>query len=292
MRLLFFDDYRVGVLKGTNVMDVSGALEHVGIVPPQALMEQVIGGFDRLRPRFEELAAAGEGVPMSQVRVRAPLPRPGSVICAFSNFQDRDHTRQGPSQFFHKGSASIVGPGDTVEIPDMPESKVTQPEPELGYVIGRPIKHVSEAEALDAVFGYLNVVDVSNRDIPNQGTMFLQKALDTYAPMGPVIVTSDEVRDPQDLRVRLWLNSELRQDYNTSEMVMSVAAQIAYLSKFLTLMPGDVVSCGTHHMGLSPINDGDRVEMEVEGLERLGFVVKGHGPRKTAHWAPRGTREA
>ncbi len=292
MKLLFFDDYRVGVLKGTNVVDVSGVLAHVGVLPPQALMEQVIVEFDRLRPRFEELAAAGEGVPMGQVRVRAPLPRPGSVICAFSNFQDRDQTRRGPSQFFHKGSASIVGPGDTVEIPAMAESKVTQPEPELGYVIGRPTKHVFEAEALDAVFGYLNLVDISNRDIPNQGTMFLQKALDTYAPMGPVIVTRDEVPDPQDLRVRLWLNGELRQDYHTGEMVMSVAAQIAWLSKFLTLMPGDVVSCGTHHVGLSPINDGDRVEMEVEGLERLSFPVKSYGPRKTTFWAPRGTREA
>jgi 2-keto-4-pentenoate hydratase/2-oxohepta-3-ene-1,7-dioic acid hydratase in catechol pathway len=292
LKLLFFDDYRMGVLRDGRVVDVTHALEHVGILPPQTLMERVIEAFDSYRTRFEEIVAVEAGVSLAQVRVRAPLPRPGSLLCAFSNFQDRDHTRTGPCQFFHKGSASIVGPGDTVVISNMPESKVSQPEPELAYVIGRPTKHVSEAEALDAVFGYLNLADISNRDIPRQGTMFLQKSLDTYAPMGPVIVTKDEVPDPQDLRVRLWRNGELRQDYNTSEMVTPVAAQIAWLSRFLTLMPGDVVACGTHHVGLSPINDGDQVEMEVEGMERLGFPVKSYGPRKTAHWAPPGTREA
>lgn len=291
MKLMFFDDYRLGVLHDNRVFDVTNSVANAEILPAQALIELVIERFDKFQVEFERILSDQVGVPLNEVQARAPLPRPGSVICAYSNFQDRDQTRKGPSQFFHKGSASIVGPGELVEIVDIPESKVCQPEPELAYVIGKAAKNVAEEEALDYVFGYLNLVDISNRDIPNQGTMFLQKSLGTYAPIGPVIVTRDEVADPQDLRVRLWINGEIKQDYNTSEMVMSVAAQIAWLSRFLTLSPGDVVACGTHHVGLSPINDGDQVQMEVEGLGRLHFPVRSHGPRKTAHWAPRGTRE-
>ena len=116
------------------------------------------------------------------------------------------------------------------------------------------------------------------------------KGMDTYAPIGPVIVTKDEIPDPQNLRVRLWLNGDLKQDYNTGEMNHSVRAQIAWLTQYITLMPGDVICCGTHHIGLSPVNDGDRVEVEVEGLERLSLNVRSHGPRKDAHWRPPGTR--
>ena len=90
--------------------------------------------------------------------------------------------------------------------------------------------------------------------------------------------------------MRLWLNGELKMDYNTSEMTHSIAAQIAWLTQYITLMPGDVIACGTHHAGLSPINDGDQVEVEGDGLERLSFDVKSHGPRKTADWAPPGSR--
>ena len=103
-------------------------------------------------------------------------------------------------------------------------------------------------------------------------------------------MTKDEAPDPQNLQVRLWLNGELKQNYNTSEMTHSVAAQIAWLTQYITLMPGDVVACGTHHMGLSPINDGDKVEVEVEGLERLSLSVRSFGERKTAEWRPTGTR--
>ena len=106
-----------------------------------------------------------------------------------------------------------------------------------------------------------------------------------------MIVTKDEIADPQNLQVKLWLNAELKQDYNTAAMTHSVAAQIAWLTQYITLMPGDVLACGTHHVGLSPINDGDKVDVEVEGLERLSFSVRSLGERKTAEWGPPGTRQ-
>ena len=291
MKLLIYDDYKFGVLKGDRVVDVTGTLQHVGIKPAQTLMEEIIEDFDSFRPKFEQATANQEGVPLASVKVRPPLPRPHNILCAFANYQDRDQPSTAPLDFFYKGSTGIIGPGDTVEIPDVPEALVHQPEPELGYVIGKKVKHVSVADALDCVFGYLNFVDVSNRAVPNRRTTFMQKGMDTYAPIGPVIVTKDEIADPQNLQVKLWLNGELKQDYNTAAMTHSVAAQIAWLTQYITLMPGDVLACGTHHVGLSPINDGDKVDVEVEGLERLSFSVRSLGERKTAEWGPPGTRQ-
>ena len=291
MKLLIYDDYKFGVLKGDRVADVTGTLQHVGIKPAQTLMEEIIEDFDFFRPKFEQATANQEGVPLASVKVRPPLPRPHNILCAFANYQDRDQPSTAPLDFFYKGSTGIIGPGDTVEIPDVPEALVHQAEPELGYVIGKKVKHVSAADALDCVFGYLNFVDVSNRAVPNRRTTFMQKGMDTYAPIGPVIVTKDEIADPQNLQVKLWLNGELKQDYNTAAMTHSVAAQIAWLTQYIALMPGDVLACGTHHVGLSPINDGDKVDVEVEGLERLSFSVRSLGERKTAEWGPPGTRQ-
>lgn len=297
MKLLLFNDFRVGVLKGDQVVDVTSALPRVeglrdGELAAEGTMEALIEGFSGMRGKLEEAAAKDKGVPISDVTVRAPLPRAHSVLCAFANYMDSAEPRPLPVlDFFHKSPTSIVQHEGTVELPDIPEAVVFQPEPELGYVIGRRARMVSENEALDYVFGYLNFVDVSARGIPNRRTTFFHKSLDTWAPMGPVIVTKDEVPDPQNMQVRLWLNGELKQDYPTSAMSHSIAAQITWLSTYITLMPGDVISCGTHHRGLSPINDGDTVEVEIEPLERLRFKVKSHGPVKTAHWRPPGTQE-
>lgn len=230
-------------------------------------------------------------MPLSGVKLCPPLPRPHGILCAFSNYQDRETANLGPLDFFHKNATAAAASGSTVVIPNIPDASVYQPEPEIGYLIGKTARNVSEADALSYVFGYCNFIDVSARGVPNRHTPFLTKALDQWAPFGPVIVTADEVPDPMKLRVRLWLNGEQKQDYNTAAMSYSIPAQIAWLSQYITLKPGDVISCGTHHVGLSPINDGDRVEMEVEGMERLQFAVKSYAPRSTGNWRPPGTRD-
>ena len=301
MKLLLFNDYRLGVLTGDRVVDVTRVVpgaEHLPKTPlgGEAIIETVIESFDSLRAPLEAAAGQGEGAPLADVRIRPPLPRPPNALCAFSNYQDRDTAEPKPPvynlDFFHKSATSIVGYDDLVELPDIPEALVFQPEPEFAYVMGRRARNVPEASALDYVFGYMNFVDISARGIPNRRTTFLHKSQETWAPMGPVIVTKDEIPDPQNVRVRLWLNGDLRQDYNTSAMTQPVAAQIGWLSQCIALQPGDVVSCGTHHVGLSPINEGDHVEVEGEGLERLRFSVKSYGPRKTEHWGPPGVRRA
>ena len=289
MKILFFNDYRMGVLKDGQVVDVSDALEHRDLVPAEWQMETVIEQFDTYRPRFEELVATADGVPMSSVKIRPPLPRPHNVLCAFSNYLDQPGATPHALDFFYKGTTSIMGDAETVELPDIPESFVFQPEAELGYVIGKPAKHVSEEDALDYVFGYVNFVDISAR-IPHRSTTFLHKGQDRWAPLGPVITTADEIPDPQNLRVRSWKNEELKQDYNTSAMAHPIKEQIAWLTQWITLVPGDVLACGTHHEGLEAINDGDRIEIEADGLERLRFDIRSYGPHKDVTWPPPGGR--
>lgn len=299
MKLLLFNDYKLGVLKGDRVVDVTRAVPDADKMPKtplggEAIMESVIENFESLRPKFESIVNQEGGVAMSDVKIRPPLPRPPNALCAFSNYQDREQSEPRPPvyslDFFHKSASSVIGNDDLVELPDLPEALVFQPEPEFAYVMGRRGKNIPEGQALDYVFGYMNFADISARNIPNRRTTFLHKSQDTWAPMGPVIVTKDEVPDPQNVQVKLWLNGEQRQDYNTSAMTQPVAAQIGWLSQCITLQPGDVVSCGTHHVGLSPINEGDMVEVEGQGLERLRFKVKSYGPRKDEFWGPPGVR--
>ena len=297
MKLLFFDDYKFGVVKGTNVVDVTAAVPNADVVPPQDQMERVIAGFASFKPKFEAIVEKEAGVPMSGVRLRAPLPRPHNSMCAFANYSDRVPTpdKPGPAiDFFYKGSSGPIGVGDTVEIPDLGEGATAyQPEPELAYVIGKDAKNVKEADAMDHVFGFVNFVDVSARGpgVQQRRTTFLHKGLEGWSPMGPVITTADEIADPHDLRVRLWLNEELQQDYSTSAMTHKIPEQIAWLSQYITLRPGDVISTGVHHKGLCNINDGDQVEVEIDGLERLAFSVKSYGPPKHERWRPPGTVE-
>ncbi|MBM2812465.1 MAG: gentisate 1,2-dioxygenase [Chloroflexi bacterium] len=296
MKLLLFNDYRLGGLTGDRVVDITRAVpgteallaagvDNAGAA--ELLMERVIDRYSTFEPAFKRLLAEGDGLPLASVQVLPPLPRPHNVLCAFANYGDRPGVGS-PIDFFYKGTNTIVGDGATVEIPDIPEAVVFQPEPELAFVIGRRARNVSESEALSYVFGYCNFVDVSARGIPNRRTQFLNKSLDTWAPIGPFITTADEIADPQAITVRLGINGVQKQEYSTGAMTHSVAKQIEWLSSYITLVPGDIISCGVHHSGLQPINDGDRVDVEGEGLGRLHFSVKSEGPVKTEAWRPPG----
>ena len=291
MKLVLFDDAKTGLLRDGRVVDLSPVLGSLAEQPAQWRMEAVIEAFDEYRPQFEQLAESEQGVPSDSVQVQAPLPRPRHLLCAFSNYLEREDAQRRNLDFFYKGATSIVGTGTTIEVPDLEGALAYQPEPEIAYVIGKQAQHVSEEDAMDHVFGFVNFIDVSCRGLQARRTTFLSKGIDDWAPMGPALVTKDEIADPQDVRVRLWLNEELQQDYSTSAMAYPIAEQIAWLSQYITLMPGDVIACGTHHGGLCNINDGDRVDVEVDGLERLSIAVRSHAPRLTERWRPPGVRD-
>ena len=288
MKLLCFNDNRLGVLKDDRVVDVSGALPHWGIKRLQTHLEEVLADFSTYRRKFSEMVMRDPGVPLVTVSLLPPMPRPSKILAAFVNYRDRQGTSQMPIEFFYKSPTGIVGSGGMVELPDNEEVGVYHFEAELAYVIGKRAKHVNEADAMEYVFGYTPFIDVSARPAAGvqRRTQFMSKGQDTFAPIGPYLVTRDEVSDPHNLWVRLWVNEDLRQDYSTSDMVHLIPEQIAWLSRLVTLEPGDVIATGTHHRGLGPVNGGDTVTLEIEGLGQMKLQVKGYGLPKTAEWIP------
>jgi 2-keto-4-pentenoate hydratase/2-oxohepta-3-ene-1,7-dioic acid hydratase in catechol pathway len=275
VKLLFFDDFKLGVLTGETVVDVSGLVQDVPHTGPHDLITGLIERFDAYRARLEQAAAQGGGVPLSSVRLRPPLPRPINIVCMAVNYmEDGTRTEPAPINAFHKSPAAVIGDGDTMILPDVPAT-IFEGEAELGLVIGKRAKGVAEAEAMSYVFGYLNFIDGSARGLPPAANSFYQmKSRDTFAPIGPIIVTADEVPDPQALQVRLWVNGELKQNFSTSDMAHKISRCIEWVSSIHTLEPGDVLATGTNHRGLSAFQDGDLVELETEGLGRLRIRVR------------------
>jgi 2-keto-4-pentenoate hydratase/2-oxohepta-3-ene-1,7-dioic acid hydratase in catechol pathway len=207
-----------------------------------------------------------------------PIERPGKIICVGLNY--RDHAEEQGAELpkapllFAKWNNTLIGPGEAIVLPA--ESKQVDYEAELGVVIGTRGRHVTEAEALQFVAGYICVNDVSARDLQfSDGQWSRGKSPDTFCPVGPRLVPSEEIEDPQALAIRCILNGETLQDSNTSKMVFSVAEIIAYITRTITLEPGDLIATGTPS-GVGIFRDpkillkaGDEVSVEVEGLGKL-----------------------
>ena len=275
VKILYFDDFKLGILRGTDVVDVSVVVQDVPHTGPHDLISNLITDFDNYRVRLETAAADGAGIAVDRVRIRPPLPKPGKIDCMAVNYME-DGTRDAPAPInaFHKAPEAIIGCGDTMVLPDVPAT-VFEGEAELGAVIGKTATNVSAENAMDHIFGYVNFIDGSARNLPPPGNTFFQvKSHDTFAPIGPYIVTADEIDDPQSLRVRLWNNGTLMQDFNTDDMAHKIPRCIEWLSSIHTLSPGDLVATGTNHRGLNAFLDGDRIELEVEGMGRLHFNIR------------------
>jgi 2-keto-4-pentenoate hydratase/2-oxohepta-3-ene-1,7-dioic acid hydratase in catechol pathway len=262
MKLLYFDDYQLCVLKGDNVVDVSSVVRDIPHSGPGDLINGLIARFDQYRGRLEDAAASAQGVPLSSVRIRPPLPKPTNIDAMAVNYME-DGTRKEPAPInaFHKSPSAICGPGDTMVLPDVPAT-IFEGEAELAVVIGKRATNVKAAEAMDYVFGYTNFIDGSARGLPPPGNVFFQmKSRDTFAPIGPYLVTKDEIADVNKLQIRLWNNGTLMQNFNTSDMAHKIPRCIEWLSSIHTLEPGDIIATGTNHRGLNPFMDGDRIEL-------------------------------
>ena len=273
MKLLFFNDYRLGVLKGDRVVDVTQVVLNVPHTGPGNLINGVIEHWAELRGAIDKAAASGTGLPVAQVKIRSPLPKPVNIDCMAVNYME-DGTRKeaAPINAFLKSPNCVVGHGETVVLPDIPFS-IFEGEAELAVVIGRRAKNVPASRAMEHVFGYTNFIDGSARDATTLGNSFYQvKSRDTFAPIGPYIVTADEIKDPHKLQVRLSVNGMLKQNYNTSDMANKIPRCIEWISGIHELEPGDVLATGTNHRGLSALQNGDTVELEIDSLGKL--VVK------------------
>ena len=278
MRLAVFDDSRLGLVRDNLVVDVSDlAGAGTGEWPPVFLL-RAISGFDRLRPRLEEALRSRAGAPLAGVALRAPVVFPSKVVAAPVSY--RAHIEEMRPLIkgelhaiekygvFLKAPSSVVGPGATVELP-FPDRR-TDHEVELGVVIGRTARNVATADAMGYVFGYTAVMDITVRGDEDRST---RKSFDSFTPVGPVLVTADEIPDPHGLRLRLWVNGEPRQDGNTRDMIWNVPKLINYASHVMTLYPGDLLSTGTPE-GVGPLRPGDEVTLDVERIGRMSVRVE------------------
>jgi 2-keto-4-pentenoate hydratase/2-oxohepta-3-ene-1,7-dioic acid hydratase in catechol pathway len=276
MKILYFDDFKLGVLKGNDtVVDVSGVVRDIPHTGPHNLISGLIERFGDYRKRLEDAAAKGSGVPLAKVRLRPPLPKPVTIDAMAVNYME-DGTRKEPAPInaFHKAPSAIIGPGDTMVLPDIPAT-IFEGEAEMALVMAKRASHVKASDAMDYVFGYVNFIDGSARGVLPPGNVFYQmKSRDTFAPIGPWIVTKDEIADPHRLQIKLWVNGVLMQNFNTSDMAHKIPRCVEWVTSIHALEAGDILATGTNHRGLNPFMDGDKVELETEGLGRLTINVR------------------
>ena len=208
------------------------------------------------------------------------------MLPAFSNYLDTPQRQRedDAEEFFYK-DPDVVGPEGSVNLSDLPGVVVHQPEAELAYVISSGGRNISPADAMDHVFGYIGFFDISARGLTRRSQL-IPKGQATYAVAGPWITTRDEIPDPHNIRVKSWVNGEARQDYSTEHMAVRIPEQIAWLSRFIDLHPGNIVATGTYHIGLGPLNDGDVAEIEVEGIGKTRVFAHGGGAPRMAEFRP------
>jgi len=263
---------RLGVVDGDAVVDLTGA--EPGL--PTEMTAFLAAGADALASAARALRGKGARHPLAGLTLGPPILRPPKFLAIGLNYADHiaetGMTAPEFPVFFNKQSTCIVGPGAPVHRPRV--STMLDYEGELGIVIGRRCRHVPRERAHEVIAGYVVVNDVTVRDWQMKApTMTIGKSFDTHGPIGPWIVTGDELRDPHVLGLKTWVNGELRQNANTSQMVFDCFAQIATLTTAFTLEPGDIIATGTPSgVGLMQgkfMVPGDVVRIEIDGIGRL-----------------------
>jgi 2-keto-4-pentenoate hydratase/2-oxohepta-3-ene-1,7-dioic acid hydratase in catechol pathway len=274
MKLARFDEGHIGVVRGDSIVDVTGI---VGADPaewPPVAMTRLIAQFERYRDEMER--AGNSAKPLSQVRLLTPVPWPSKIIAFPVNYHDhRSEMSVGYTAntqgFFLKPPSSLSGPNDPIVLPNIRGRRIDH-ECELAIVIGRVGRDIPRAHATDYIFGYSCLIDAVIRGNEER---VARKAFDTFCPVGPWVVTADEVGDASNLRGRLWVNDELRQDANTQDLVLDIPGMIEMASTVMTLYPGDIIATGTP-AGVGPMRPGDEVRIEFERVGSMTLdVVQG-----------------
>ncbi len=282
MQLLTFEG-RLGVKLPGGILDVKATAKQTGKLYIPTSMQELLAGGQVAKDHLTAFAmsnVSGSLLDESQIKYDPCVVRPEKILCLGRNYR-RHGPKLEPGQrpaptLFAKYNNTLAACGDVIPLP--PVSEQYDYEAELAVIIGQRAKNVSEADALNYVLGYCNANDLSARDLQNQTSQWMMgKTLDKFLPMGPYLVTADEVPDPQALSVRCWVNGVLGQDSNTSEMIFSVAYLISYFSRHFTLEAGDVIITGTpEHLNQGEkvwLKAGDRVTVEVQGLGQLTNIM-------------------
>src|SRR5476649_270417 len=275
MKLCYFNDIRLGVVKGDQVVDITDAVKDLPHRDTRDLIVGLIADWDARKAKVEKAAADGKGVPLKGVRLRAPVPRPGNIVCMAVNYMEDGTLKEKPQiNAFHKAATAVIGDGDTMVLPDVPAG-IFEGEAEVALVIGKRATRVNQADAMKHIFGYTCFIDGSARGLPPPGNVFFQmKSRESFAPIGPWLVTADEIPNPQKLNIELKNNGVVMQKFNTDDMAHQIPRTIEWLSSIHTLEPGDIVATGTNHRGLNSFMDGDKIELTIEKVGTLHFNVK------------------
>jgi 2-keto-4-pentenoate hydratase/2-oxohepta-3-ene-1,7-dioic acid hydratase in catechol pathway len=282
MKICWFNDDRLGLVVGTDVLDVSEALR---VLPPQrfpgAAGDLLVAHLDRVRLEIVRIQSRATRKSLTEVRLLSPVARPGKIIGVPVNFPSHvQEAESAPGVFkqydggiedqglFLKASSSLIGCGQAVQI-RFPERQ-THHEVELGVVIGRAGSNIARDHALSHVAGYTIALDMTVRGGEDRS---FRKSIDTYSVLGPWLTTADEIPDPQVLALTLSVNDVVRQQSNTRHMIMKIARQIEWASTFYTLQPGDVIMSGTPE-GVSRVLPGDFMQASIEGLGSMHVRVE------------------
>jgi 2-keto-4-pentenoate hydratase/2-oxohepta-3-ene-1,7-dioic acid hydratase in catechol pathway len=290
MQLLAFTrgshDRRLGIQTDAGIRDLTGSL---GVTDVGEMLARGIG--------MDDLPEGAADIDPASVRIRAPIARPGKIICVGLNYHDhcREQSVEPPAypMLFSKFANAVADPDQTVTRPRATEK--LDLECELAVVVGKRASRVGPQEASGVVFGYTILNDVTMRDLQAEDRQWLRaKGSDGFAPMGPVVVTADEIGDPQALAVRSSVNGETWQDSTTAEMIFDVATIVAFASRTITLEPGDVIATGTpagvghYHRPPRYLNGGDVMRCEIVGIGVLENPVVDEEPRTDDHAAAAG----
>jgi 2-keto-4-pentenoate hydratase/2-oxohepta-3-ene-1,7-dioic acid hydratase in catechol pathway len=264
---------RIGVVDGAEVIDLSVATPEL----PRDMLAFLEAG-PAAMGAAREAVGTGPRIPLADVRLEAPIARPPKFLAVGLNYADHVAESGLPTPehptIFNKQSTCVTGPTDPVHVPKA--SQVLDYEGELGFVIGRRARHVSRDDAIDYIAGYLVVDDVTVRDWQfRTPTWTMGKSFDTHGPIGPWIVTTDEVPDPHQLRLRTFVNGDLRQESNTKELIFNCYHLVEHFSTAFTLEPGDIIATGTPGgvgiLSKPPqiLKAGDVVKIEIEGIGEI-----------------------
>jgi 2-keto-4-pentenoate hydratase/2-oxohepta-3-ene-1,7-dioic acid hydratase in catechol pathway len=273
MKLARFDGGRIGVIIDGTIRDVTAA---AGVDPgewPPVGPLRLIADFAKLRDKLMEAAQAAAPLPLEQVRLETPIPWPNKLIAYPVNYHD--HATEMSSVgfanvqgFFLKANSSLSGPNDPIELPDIPGREIHH-ECEIALVIGKEGRQIPPERAFEHVFGYACLLDMTIR---GKEERVMRKSFDTFTPLGPWITTADEIPNAADIKMRLWVNDELRQSATTRDLIVDIPHMISIASSAMTLYPGDLIATGTP-AGVGQVKAGDTITIEIDNVGRMSVPV-------------------
>jgi 2-keto-4-pentenoate hydratase/2-oxohepta-3-ene-1,7-dioic acid hydratase in catechol pathway len=276
VKLSLFNDFRLGLVKNDRIYDIGEAVSWDSQDPQNSLL-RLMQSFEDLRPELEAAAGTAKAYSLKEVKLQPPVPRPSKIVAAPVNYylhQDEMNEQFNNEEFtieklgfFLKAPSSIIGPEDTVKLPF--KERRTDHEAELAFVVGKRAKDVPASEAHKYIFGYFALMDITVRGKEDRPW---RKSFDTFTPIGPWIVTADEIGNPNELPFKLWVGDELRQSANTKDLIYDCYKFFEAASSAMTLEPGDILTTGTPE-GVGPITKGDRVRIQIDRIGEFSVNV-------------------